>query len=334
MINNEFKGSLKPMMKTSEMVSHLKHKNIKFEKMSEDDALRYLKYNNNYYNVTAYRHNFAKYPSPAGKYEGLYQDLDFAYLKDMAIIDYRVRLLLFKMVIDIEHYLKIRILNIIEEIDEEDGYKIVNSYLKYDYNNSKISKNVNDSIRRKVTNNNYKDVFIQYDFDGNRKIENIPVWEFLEIITFGELIRFYDFFIHEYNLKKEYQYVQILKDIVKLRNAVAHNTSILSQLAERDDIHPVTCNIMEYLKDCNIGKTTRKNKLNNSRIRQITCTLYMFNKVVTSDGIKENICKEINKLFFYRIVLHKDYYNNNELLKSVYLYFKNIIEKNYKNIKK
>ena len=118
MINNEFKGSLKPMMKTSEMVSHLKHKNIKFEKMSEDDALRYLKYNNNYYNVTAYRHNFAKYPSPAGKYEGLYQDLDFAYLKDMAIIDYRVRLLLFKMVIDIEHYLKIRILNIIEEIDE------------------------------------------------------------------------------------------------------------------------------------------------------------------------------------------------------------------------
>ena len=45
MINNEFKGSLKPMMKTSEMVSHLKHKNIKFEKMSEDDALRYLKYN-------------------------------------------------------------------------------------------------------------------------------------------------------------------------------------------------------------------------------------------------------------------------------------------------
>lgn len=43
-------------MKTSEMVSHLKRKNIKFEKMSEDDALRYLKYNNNYYNVTAYRH--------------------------------------------------------------------------------------------------------------------------------------------------------------------------------------------------------------------------------------------------------------------------------------
>lgn len=330
MISDEFKGSLKPMMKTSLMVSHLKQKNIKFEKMSENDALRYLKYNNNYYNVTAYRHNFAKYQ--CGKLIGKYIDLDFAYLKDMAIIDYRVRLLLFKMVIDIEHYLKIRILNIIEEIDEEDGYKIVNAYLKYDYNNSKISKNVNDSIRRKVTNNNYKDILIQYDLDGNRKIKNIPVWEFLEIITFGELIRFYDFFIHEYNLKKEYQYVQILKDIVKLRNAVAHNTSILSQLAKKDDIHPVSYKIMQYLNDCNVGKAARDNKTNNSRIRQITCTLYMFNKVVTSDGIKENICKKINKLFFYRIVLHKDYYNNNELLRSVCLYFKNIIEKSYKNM--
>ena len=32
------------------------------------------------------------------------------YLKDIAIIDYRTRLILFKMIIDIEHYLKIRIL--------------------------------------------------------------------------------------------------------------------------------------------------------------------------------------------------------------------------------
>lgn len=58
MISDVFKENLRPMMKTSEMVSHLKQKNIKFEKMSEDVALRYLKYNNYYYNVTAYRHKF------------------------------------------------------------------------------------------------------------------------------------------------------------------------------------------------------------------------------------------------------------------------------------
>lgn len=95
-------SSLRTMMNISEMIPYLKRKNIKFNFISEEDTEIYLKYNNNYYNVTAYKHNFQKYPSPAGKYEGLYQDLDFAYLKDMAIIDYRVRVLLFKMIIDIE----------------------------------------------------------------------------------------------------------------------------------------------------------------------------------------------------------------------------------------
>lgn len=72
MDNNLEKINLRPMMKLSEMVPYLKLKNIKFNLISEVEAGNYLKYNNNYYNVTAYKHNFQKYPSPAGKYEGLY----------------------------------------------------------------------------------------------------------------------------------------------------------------------------------------------------------------------------------------------------------------------
>ena len=100
----------------------------------------------------------------------------------------------------------------------------------------------------------------------------------------------------------------------------------------KDNNYPASYKIVQYLKDCDIGKVTRNNKLSNSRIRQITYTLYMFNEIVTSNGIKQNVNKELNKLFFDRIILHKEYYNNNELLKSVHSYFKNIIEKNYVNI--
>ena len=53
-------------------------------------------------------------------------------------------------------------------------------------------------------------------------------------------------------------------------------------------------------------------------------------EIVTSDGIKENVINEINDLFYNRIIYHKEYYNNNELLKSVYSYFEKIIEKFYK----
>ena len=88
--------------------------------------------------------------------------------------------------------------------------------------------------------------------------------------------------------------------------------------------------VVNYLKKCNIGKEMRNNKLTNSRIRQITYTLYMFNEIVTSDGIKENVRKDINELFYERIIYHKEYYTNNELLKSVYSFFDKIIQKNYK----
>lgn len=117
MSTNTNQVNLRPMLKISEMVPYLKNKNIKFELVSEYDAEKYLKENNNYYNVTAYKNNFPKYQ--CGQLAGKYIDLDFAYLKDLSIIDYRTRMLLFKMIIDIEHYLKIRILNKVEELNIE-----------------------------------------------------------------------------------------------------------------------------------------------------------------------------------------------------------------------
>lgn len=320
--------NLRPMMHIDEMVPYLKQKNIKFEKISEERAEKYLRDNNNYYNVTSYKHNFERYLFD-GKFVDKYIDLDFAYLKDMAIIDHRVRLILFKMIIDIEHYLKIKILNTIETIDEEDGYRIVNLYLEKDFNDEKFPKRVHNSIFKKVGNEYYQKIFSKYDVDKDKKLENIPIWEFLEIITFGELVNFYDFYTKEYNLVDENRDVYILRDIVKLRNAVAHNTCVLSELNKKDNEYPPAYKVVQYLKSCNIGKETRDNKLGNSRIRQITYTLYMFNEIVTSDGIKKNIKKEINELFFDRIIHHKEYYNNNELLKSIYSYFKKIIENNY-----
>ena len=178
MIESEEKAiELRPMMKISEMVPYLKEKNIKFDIVSEESAEKYLRDNNNYFNVTAYKHNFERYFID-GEFVDKFIDLDFAYLKDMAIIDHRVRLVLFKIIIDIEHYLKIRILNLIENIDEEDGYRIVNMYLEKDFNDEKFPRKLHSSIFKKVGSEYYNKIFSKYDIDKNKKLENIPVWEF------------------------------------------------------------------------------------------------------------------------------------------------------------
>lgn len=325
---NKSEISLRAMMKISEMVPYLKEKNIKFEIISELEAEEYLRYNNNYYNVTAYKHNFERYFID-GEFVDKFIDLDFAYLKDLAIIDHRLRLILFKMIIDIEHYLKIRILNLIENITVEDGYRIVNMYLEKDFNDEKFPKKVHNSIFKKVGSEYYHKVFSKYDIDKDKKLENIPVWEFLEIITFGELVNFYEFFAKEYELRIELKNVFILREIVKLRNAVAHNSCVLCDLDKKDNNFAPDYKIVNYLKHCEIKKETRDNKLSNSRIRQITYTLYLFNEIVTSTGVRTNVTKDINDLFYERIILHKEYYNNNELLKSIYTYFDKIIKKYY-----
>lgn len=327
MDNDSSATELRPMMKISDMIPYLKEKNIKFEKMSEIEAEKYLRKNNNYYNLTSYKNNFIKYQ--LGENKGKYIDLDFAYLKDLSIIDYRVRQVLFKMIIDIEHYLKIRILNTIEDIPSEDGYLIVNLYLEQDFNDPKFPKRVHDSIRKKVTNEYYKKIFSKYDLNDDKKIENIPIWEFLEIITFGELINFFDFYTQKYNLDDN-KYVFILREINKLRNAVAHNSCVLSELDKKDNLHRADTLVINYLKECGIGKENRDNKLSNSRIRQITYTLYLFNIIVSSDGVKDNVNHEITKLFYGRIILNDNYYNSNGLLISIYKFFDKIIEKNYK----
>lgn len=321
------KTELRQMMKISEMVPYLKLKNIKFEECSEEAAEKYLRENNNYYNVTAYKNNFIKYQF--GELQGKYIDLDFAYLKDLSIIDYRTRTVLFKMIIDIEYYLKIRILNTIEDISEEDGYNIVNLYMEKDQQDEKQPNRVRDSILKKVSNDYYKKIFSKYDLDKDKKLENIPVWEFLEIITFGELINFFDFFTKTYSLDDN-KYIFILKEINKLRNAVAHNSCVLSELDKKDNTHGADTLVINYLKECGIGRENRNNKLKNSRIRQITYTLYMFNIIVSSEGVKGNVKHEVSKLFYGRIILNRKYYNNNGILKSIYEYFEKIIEKNYK----
>ena len=88
---------LKQILKPTELINNLKLKNIKFNEITEYESINYLKYYGNYHLIKSYEQNFFKYPSPAGKYEGLYIDLDFAYLIDLFEIDYEVRIILLKV---------------------------------------------------------------------------------------------------------------------------------------------------------------------------------------------------------------------------------------------
>lgn len=277
-----------------EQIELLKQENITFEKISVEEAKEYLIKNNNYRNLCLYKNLFEKYYID-GKYINKYIDLDFAYLKDLAIIDFELRLLLYDIISDIEHYLKFRIINLIDSDN-----KVIRKYLNKDKRN-KYTKNLS---------------------------ENTSIEDLLDLLPFGKLIEFYEFFVKTNKLKEDKKYVNLLKEIVTLRNRVYHNNKILANLNETVENYIINPDVLDYLKKCKIDKESR-NVISNSTIRQLTYTLYMFNILVTSEEIKEHIKELLHKLFFERIIKNKNFYRKNKLLKSVYKYFKKIIMKNF-----
>lgn len=88
--------NFKPMMTSQELIDKMKNeKGIKFEYMSEEDAIIFLSERNNYFRIASYRKNYDKHIS--GVNIGKYIDLDFAYLSELATIDMHLRLLVIKM---------------------------------------------------------------------------------------------------------------------------------------------------------------------------------------------------------------------------------------------
>lgn len=109
-----------------------------------------------------------------GRFVDKYTNVDFAYLCDLSIIDYKLRLVLFEMINNIEHHLKLRILIILEDL-KENGYNIVNLYLDKDYNDKDFPRRLHKSIYSKIGSTYYKKIFEKYDIDKDKKLENIPI---------------------------------------------------------------------------------------------------------------------------------------------------------------
>ena len=146
----------KPMLSVSQQIDHLEKKGVMFNLYAVEDAKNYLRYNNNYFKLTSYRKNYDKYQG--GDKDGKYVNLDFAYLKDLSIIDMKLRYLLLQLALDIEHYAKLKILRLIEENDE-DGYSICEEFFEQLSDGQKeklkheVERNISKNMRTKRMSN-------------------------------------------------------------------------------------------------------------------------------------------------------------------------------------
>ena len=309
----------KPMLSAEELIKHLDDKGIKFELGSKEDAKRYLEENNNYFKLASYRKNFQKYES--GERIGQYINLDFEMLKDLSIIDMRLRKTMLNMVLDLEHYAKIRMLKKVETTTK-DGYTLVEDYIQdlkskneYQYLENELNKNIRGTYCGELVAK-YKDEY--------------PIWAFIEIIPFGRFIKFYMYIADRLNDKDMIDEAYLLKNVRELRNACAHNNCILNDLRAETSSYKTNYKILNELSKIGISKYSRNKRMSNSRIQQIVTLLYLNKNIITSEGVIEFQKKSLQELKS-RIEYHLDYYDKNTLIQANFNFLNKIID-NWYNI--
>lgn len=102
---------MKKKLTIDEQIEDLKKKGVTFEIMSEEEAKKFLRYNNYYFKLKSYAKNY-----PINPKNGKYVNLEFAYLVELSKLDMYLRKIILGMCLDVEHILKTRMLYDLSEM--------------------------------------------------------------------------------------------------------------------------------------------------------------------------------------------------------------------------
>ena len=250
----------------------MERRGITFTHMTKLDAAQYLRSNNNYFRLGAYRKNYDK--RQGGELDGKYVGLDFAMLVELSKLDMYLRDELLLLTLDIEHFAKVKLLGRIED-EGEDGYSLVQDFRRqYDVTSpsGSLSNKLADEIQRGADGAYVSDLIDHYPLD------HMPVWVLLELISFGRFIHLYRFCADRFSDRSMLREFYLLQTVKDLRNCCAHGNCILNNLRADGSARRPDREIEIAVCRTGISRGTRSKKLSNERFRQITTT---------------NICKNV-----------------------------------------
>lgn len=296
------------MLTTDELIEHMKSKGITFQKVSEAEAKQFLTNNNYYMKLASYRANYKKYPS--GKHAGTYMDLDFGYLKELSTIDMHLRYYIVEMCLDIEHAIKVQLVTKTAQNPAEDGYEAVKKFLG---NNISILKN----IASHQSSEYCRDLIEKY-------YPYFPTWVFVEVISFGTLSYFCNFYEELYG--ETIINNSLMNTVRDLRNACAHSNCLLNHLAQKiDATKQPHSDITKFVAGMNnVSKNARKH-LNGLFTYNFVTLLYVYDKLLPVVS-RQKRYDQLKDFMETRVVRNKDYFMSNSKITSVYNFLKKVID--------
>ena len=307
----------KPKLTINEQIVDMKKKNITFNIVNEQEAKNFLSHNNYYYKIKSYLRVFDKYGT--GEKKGLYYNVDFAYIKELSTLDMHFRRKIIGISLDIEHLLKVKMLNDIARNHEEDGYTIAQQFIK-------AHPDVFDRIKEKALNSACEKIV-------EKNSGNFSAWHLAEILSFGDFIKFYKTYYstYSYMYNKNETMENNLMEVKFLRNAAAHNNCLLNTLRDNKyegfSLNNPVYDAIDKLKL--VSTNTLNKKMGNRVIHDFIVMLFVFH-TLTKDknyaNIRKHTFNDLKSFLEKRVIQNSDYFNN-PLFNSYYIFVKKVVDK-------
>ena len=321
----------KMKLTVEEQIQDMIDKNIQFELCSVEDAKKFLKYNNYYFKLKSYARNYN-----INVQTKKYYNLDFAYLVELSKLDMYIRKIILELCLDVEHYLKVRLMNDLSNNSEEDGYNIVKIFLEF-------HPNAEADIQSKADKYSFCSDLAEKHLNQYKEPTELALWNIVELLSFGNFMELYELYYQTY---PSFNYSDYLKSIKFIRNAAAHNNCILSTLRKPHSVKKFSktkklANILGKIPEFK-ELDNRDGMMKNPVIHDFVTLLFVYNdvmKVSATKNIRNKKMEEICHQFCSedgRIRKNKSYFEKNPYIKDVYLFICSIIKyinKKHKNPK-
>lgn len=289
-----------------DMIQHFQNKNVTFNDISEVEAKEILKERTYFFKLKSYKNNFDR-----DQY-GNFKKLDFGMLMDFSIIDAHLRTFVLNMSLNIEHTLKTKLLKIITDDHNEDGYKILLDFINHHNANIPPKYHIDMlSLWGKAnTRGRGSDLYRAYK-------KSTSVWVIFEVITFGTLVKFAEFYkaTRPHNVNQQLEdVITNLKYVKFLRNIAAHSSPLIINIRNSRFMgaQPSVTNFLTTVKGYDSSKELAF--LKNRTIHHFIAMLFVFENLVTSQGVKKNVYRELieltkrcrKKIKFYTDPMYED----------------------------
>ncbi len=304
-----------------EQIQNMIDKNIQFKLYSKEEAKKFLKYNNYYFKLKSYARNYNINPQTKK-----YYNLDFAYLIELSKLDMYIRKIILELALDVEHYLKVRLMNDLSNNSKEDGYNIVKLFLQY-------HPNAKTDIQSKANKYSFCSDLAEKHLNEYKELKKLSVWNIVELLSFGNFMELYKLY---YQMYPSFNYSDYLKSIKFIRNAAAHNNCILSTLKKPNSLKKFS---KTKKLSTILGKIPEFRELNNREammknpvIHDFVTLLFVYNDIMKVSAIKYIRNRKMEEIYYLfcdtngRIKKNKSYFEKNTYIKEAYLFVCNIIK--------